>query len=171
MRVPNAKETIMSRVLLASAASLLLLAGCTDDTDYNTFPDTQASDYRAAWQMTRTDKEIDYEILDRVLFRTDSADLSEHAGDVVAALAEEARHHPGAAIVVDGYTDTTGTPEHNLDLSQARAKTVADALMQQGVNGRRIETHGYGETNLAVPTGDQVSEPRNRRVVVRLTTT
>ena len=168
--VPNAKEKIMSRIVLVSAASLLLLAGCADDTDYNTFPDSHAGGARSAWQMTRTDKEIDYEVLDRVLFRNDSADLSEHAGDVVGALAEEARHHPGATIVVDGYTDTTGTPEHNLDLSQARAKTVADALMGQGVNGRRIETHGYGETRLAVPTPDQVSEPRNRRVVVRLTT-
>jgi outer membrane protein OmpA-like peptidoglycan-associated protein len=87
---------------------------------------------------------------------------------VVNWLALEARNHPGAAIVVDGYTDTTGTPDHNIDLSQARAKTVADALMQEGVNGRRIETHGFGETHLAIPTGDQVSEPRNRRVVVRL---
>jgi len=161
----------MLRVLLASAASLLLLAGCADDTDYNTYPDTQARNAETPWQVTRTAKEIDYELLDRVLFRTDSADLSEHAGQVVQALAEEARHHPGSAIVVDGYTDTTGTAEHNLDLSQARAKTVADALMSQGVNGRRIETHGYGETRLAVPTPDQVSEPRNRRVVVRLTTT
>ncbi|MEJ0026387.1 MAG: OmpA family protein [Rhizomicrobium sp.] len=156
----------MSRIVLASAASVLLLAGCADNTDYDTYPDNQAP-----WHMTRNDREIDYELLDRVLFRNDSADLSEHAGRVVEALAAEARHHPGATIVVDGYTDTTGSPEHNLDLSHARAGTVADALMEQGVNGRRIETHGYGETHLAVPTADEVSEPRNRRVVIRLTNT
>lgn len=155
----------MSRVLLISA-SLLLLAGCADNTDYNSFPDEQRP-----WRETQVNRETDYELLDRVLFRTDSADLGEHAGRVIAALADEARHHPGAAIVVDGYTDTTGTPEHNLDLSRARAETVADALMKEGVNGRRIETHGYGEERLAVPTADQVSEQRNRRVVIRMIST
>jgi outer membrane protein OmpA-like peptidoglycan-associated protein len=157
-------ENIMSRILLATVSSLLFLAlaGCADDRNYNTFPDGPP------WQTSRSGNEVDYVLLDRVLFRNDSADLSEHSSQVIGALAEEARHHPGAAIVVDGYTDTTGTPQHNLDLSQARAQTVADALMGEGVNGRRIVTHGYGETRLAVPTADQVSEPRNRRVVVRL---
>ncbi|HEY0105736.1 MAG TPA: OmpA family protein [Rhizomicrobium sp.] len=153
----------MSRQLMVSAASLLLLAGCADSTDYNAYPDGNTP-----WHVSQVGDETDYELFDRVLFRNDSADLSDHAGRVVAALAQEARHHPSAAIVVDGYTDTTGTPDHNLDLSQARAKTVADALMQEGVNGRRIETHGFGESRLAVPTGNDVSEPRNRRVVIRM---
>ncbi len=153
----------MSRMMLAVAASALLLSGCADHYDYNAYPDGQAP-----WRMTQSGNEIDYELLDQVLFRNDSADLSEHAERVIGALANEARRHKGAAIVVDGYTDTTGTPEHNLDLSRARAQSVADALVREGVNDRRIETHGFGETHLAVPTGDEVSEPRNRRVVIRL---
>jgi len=154
----------MMRIALTAAVSALMLSACADHTDYNTYPD----DGNVPWQQTRGDHETDYEIADRVLFRNDSADLGEHADRVIAALAEEARHHKGAAIVVDGYTDTTGTPDHNLDLSRARAQAVADALMKEGINDRRIETHGFGETHLAVPTGDQVSEPRNRRVVIRL---
>lgn len=156
----------MPRMVLAAAASALLLAGCASDYNYNTFPDGQGS----PWRMTQSGHEIDYEMLDEVLFRNDSAELSDHAARVIADLAKEARNHPGAAIAVDGFTDTLGTPEHNLDLSHARAQSVADALMEDGVNGRRIETHGLGETHLAVPTADDTSEPRNRRVVVRLTT-
>ena len=159
----------MHRLMLASAASALLLAGCASNYDYNSFPDDDHGS--SPWRMTQNVHEIDYEILDEVLFRTDSADLSDRAGRVIAALAEEARRHPGAEIAVDGYTDTTGTAEHNLGLSNARAISVADALVNEGVNGRRISTHGYGESNLAVPTGDEVSEPRNRRVVIRLLNT
>ena len=157
----------MLRIVLAVAASTVMLASCADNTDYNAYPDGR----NAPWQQTRNDREIDYEIADHVLFRNDSAELTDHAESVIAALASEVRDHRGAAIVIDGYTDTTGTPEHNLALSRERAESVASAMMHEGVNDRRIETHGFGETHLAVPTSDQVSEPRNRRVVVRLMTT
>jgi outer membrane protein OmpA-like peptidoglycan-associated protein len=154
----------MMRIALTAAASALMLSACADHTDYNTYPDGG----NVPWQQSRGDHEIDYEIADRVLFRNDSAELGDHADHVIAALAEEARQHRGATIVVDGYTDTTGAPDHNLDLSRERAQTVASALMKEGVNDRRIEAHGFGEAHLAVPTADQVSEPRNRRVVIRL---
>jgi outer membrane protein OmpA-like peptidoglycan-associated protein len=156
----------MLRIVLASAASVLLLAGCADNTDYNSYPGGDSP-----WRQSRIGNETDYELLDRVLFRNDSAELGENSARVITALADEARKNPGSTIVVDGYTDTTGTPDHNRDLSHARAETVANALMQAGVNGRRIETHGFGETHLAVPTQDQVSEPRNRRVVIRMMST
>jgi outer membrane protein OmpA-like peptidoglycan-associated protein len=155
----------MMRIVLCAAASAVILSACADNTDYNAFPDGD----NLPWHLTQNGNEIDYEIADRVLFQNDSAQLGEHADRVIAALAEEARNHQGAAIVVDGYTDTTGTPDHNIDLSRERAESVASALMKEGVNDRRIETHGFGETHLAVPTADQVSEPRNRRVVIRLT--
>ena len=154
----------MLRIVLLTAASALMLGACADNTDYNTFPDNG----NTPWHQSRAEHETDYEIADHVLFRNDSAELGDRGAGIIAALAEEARHHKGAAIVVDGYTDTTGTADHNLDLSRERAQTVASALMKEGINDRRIETHGFGETHLAVPTADQVSEPRNRRVVIRL---
>lgn len=148
--------------LLVPAAISLLLAGCADD--YRT------TEYEGGhpWRMTRTGGETDYELLDAVLFRSGSAELSEHATSVISELAAEARNQPGSSIVVDGFTDTTGTPAQNTELSRARAQNVADALSHDGVNDRRIETHGFGETHLAVPTGNNVSERRNRRVVIRI---
>jgi outer membrane protein OmpA-like peptidoglycan-associated protein len=152
----------MLRIALVAAASAALLAGCADHTDYNTYPDTQKP-----WHETRVGHEVDYEVLDQVLFHNDSADLSEHAGRVIAAIAAEA-HRQGGTVVVDGYTDTTGTPEHNLELSRARADTVAAALSQEGIRDHAIQTHGFGETHLAVPTPDETVEPLNRRVVIRV---
>jgi len=54
----------------------------------------------------------------------------------------------------------------NVQLSQRRAKVVADALIKAGVPVAAIQTTGDGETSLLVQTGDQANEPRNRRVQI-----
>jgi len=156
------EKLIMVRFVLASAASALLLASCAHNNGSVEARGTQP------WFLTHNGGESDYELPEAVLFRPNSADLSDRAERVIADLAAEARRFPRSAIVVDGYTDTTGTPDHNRELSRTRADRVADLLTHDGVNGRRIETHGMGESQLAVPTGNGVSEARNRRVVMRL---
>ena len=45
---------------------------------------------------------------------------------------------------------------------------MADELVNDGINPARISPRGYGETHLRIPTGDNVSEPRNRRVEIRI---
>ncbi len=69
-------------------------------------------------------------------------------------------------IEVGGYTDTAGSKKINEALSLRRAKTVANALVKFGVAEDKVEAKGYGENNLAVPTADDVAEPRNRRTVI-----
>ena len=73
-------------------------------------------------------------------------------------------------IEVNGYTDTSGTPRYNQGLSVRRAQAVAAELVRDGVPAAAISIHGFGETNLLVPTGPGVREPQNRRVeiVIRL---
>ena len=68
---------------------------------------------------------------------------------------------------IEGHTDTTGNPAVNLALSGRRAAAVVDYLATKfGVDRARLEAVGKGDTALLVPTGPQVSEPRNRRVQV-----
>lgn len=68
---------------------------------------------------------------------------------------------------IEGHTDTTGNPEHNQQLSDERAHAVVDYLAQHfGVDRSRLEAVGMGESHLLVPTGQNVPEPRNRRVTV-----
>ena len=83
-------------------------------------------------------------------------------------IADAAKEQPRARLVIEGHTDTSGTAAHNQQLSDARARAVAAVLARAGVERARITTEGLGETALAVQTGDEVREPRNRRVVVRL---
>jgi outer membrane protein OmpA-like peptidoglycan-associated protein len=70
----------------------------------------------------------------------------------------------GAKITVAGFTDTEGTSKYNLGLSDRRAEAVATALADAAA--QKIDTLSFGQHNQAVPTGDGVEEPRNRRVEV-----
>ena len=149
----------MYRKALMIAACTLTVAGCSSN-HYPAYPD--------GWTVSQVGGETDYALLDEVLFPNDSADLSPRAYDIVTQVADDAQAHPKRPIEIDGYTDTTGTPDHNQILSQQRADAVAEILVRHGIDRKRILTRGLGETHLAVPTGDNVPEHRNRRVVIRL---
>jgi outer membrane protein OmpA-like peptidoglycan-associated protein len=71
-------------------------------------------------------------------------------------------------IEVNGYTDTSGSPQYNKGLSVRRAEAVAAELVKDGVARNIISIEGFGETNLLVPTGPGVREPQNRRVQIIL---
>jgi len=103
-----------------------------------------------------------------ILFDTGSADLSPRAGQIVAAMADVLMRYNKTFVQVGGYSDTTGSPDQNLKLSQARAEAMANRLTERGVDSARVSEQGYGETHLKIPTGDHVNEPRNRRVEIRI---
>ena len=68
---------------------------------------------------------------------------------------------------IEGHTDTVGSAEYNKELSDRRAAAVVDYLAANfKVDRSRLEPVGMGEQGLVVPTPDQTSEPRNRRVAV-----
>jgi OmpA-OmpF porin, OOP family len=103
-----------------------------------------------------------------VFFDWDRADLTERARQVVAEAARNVGRVQVTRIEVNGYTDTSGTPQYNEGLSMRRARTVQAELVRDGVAANEIEIHGYGETHLLVPTADGVREPQNRRVEIIL---
>jgi outer membrane protein OmpA-like peptidoglycan-associated protein len=120
------------------------------------------------WRVTRRQGETDYELPDSVLFALDSAVVSKDADSVLSQIAQAAKNQPGASLVIEGHTDTSGDAVHNRRLSEARARAVAEVLQREGVWRGRIRTEGLGERDLAVQTGDNVPEARNRRVIIRL---
>jgi OOP family OmpA-OmpF porin len=68
---------------------------------------------------------------------------------------------------IEGHTDTVGSADYNKELSDRRAAAVVDYLAANfKVDRSRLEPVGMGEQGLLVPTPDQTSEPRNRRVAV-----
>jgi len=94
------------------------------------------------------------------------ATLTPDARRVVHAAAQNALQGNARRIVATGHTDTVGTASYNLSLSRHRAAAVHAELVRDGVPGTLISTSGVGENDLAVQTGANVNEPRNRRVEI-----
>lgn len=67
---------------------------------------------------------------------------------------------------VVGHSDTTGDARTNMEISLRRAQAVGALLVAAGIDQGTLDITSHGEANPLVPTGDNVSEPRNRRVEV-----
>jgi len=80
----------------------------------------------------------------------------------------ELKRRPLPDIVVIGHTDTVGSLDFNDKLSRARADRMRELLIERGLPGERIQAAGRGKRELLVPTEDNVSEPRNRRVEINV---
>ena len=101
-----------------------------------------------------------------VFFDWDKATLTARAQQIVKEAADNSTRVSYTQIGVNGYTDTSGTPQYNRRLSIRRAEAVAAALVKDGVPKSAIAVQGFGETRLLVPTGAGVREPQNRRVEI-----
>jgi len=103
-----------------------------------------------------------------VLFATDRAELNANGVATVRKLAEVMAQNPDRTVLVEGFTDSTGSSAHNKDLSERRAASVAQALTGLGVPRDRVATRGYGEA-YPVASNDSASDrQRNRRVEIVL---
>jgi outer membrane protein OmpA-like peptidoglycan-associated protein len=74
----------------------------------------------------------------------------------------------GGEIVVTGHTDTVGSAARNDELSRNRAAQIRQIFLDRGFPPNRIEAVGRGARELAIPTQDEVDEPRNRRVTIEV---
>jgi outer membrane protein OmpA-like peptidoglycan-associated protein len=119
---------------------------------------------------------------DDQLFAFDSADLQ--PSEILAKLATLLKRNPKATFTIEGYTDSIGTDEYNLDLSQRRAEAVKQYLLQTlAIDPNRIKTRGYGASKFIVsprflpPNASQTDydfeigrQHLNRRVVISIDT-
>lgn len=99
-----------------------------------------------------------------VFFAWDRADVTPVAAAILDQVANDFAAGEVPRLILSGHTDTTGTAEYNMGLSERRANAVAAELVARGVPETALEVTWYGETQLRVPTGDNVREPQNRRV-------
>jgi outer membrane protein OmpA-like peptidoglycan-associated protein len=99
-----------------------------------------------------------------VTFLLGSATLTPEGRAVVAHVADVLAANPAIRVRIEGHTDTNGTPESNLVLSQARAQTVRDTLVSLGVAPERLTPVGLGQSGLKVPDDTPANQAINRRV-------
>jgi outer membrane protein OmpA-like peptidoglycan-associated protein len=106
--------------------------------------------------------------LNDVLFNVDRAELSPEGMRTAQKLADVLMQEPQSVVLVEGFTDSTGTSAHNLDLSQRRAESVRNALIGLGVPAAKIASRGYGEAYPVASNSDAGSRQLNRRVEIVL---
>jgi outer membrane protein OmpA-like peptidoglycan-associated protein len=107
--------------------------------------------------------------LKEIMFDFDRADIRYSESRKPAEIAAYMSQNPSVRLGIDGYTDSRGTSQYNLPLSQRRVTTVRDALIQAGVPADRIETGTFGTDRLMCnPSTEQCSQREGRvEVLVR----
>ena len=103
-----------------------------------------------------------------VYFEWDRSNLNQAALETIDAAVNRARQCNVGGVVVVGHTDTSGSPQYNIGLSERRASVVRDALVARGIAAGSIRSEARGETDLARATRDGVREPLNRRTAVTI---
>ena len=98
-----------------------------------------------------------------VFFDFDSATLKPGAYREIDRTANVLNRYPQTTILVAGHTDSSGSESYNQQLSERRAQAVRDALVNRGVDPRRLQVIGYGESQ---PISS--SDAMNRRVELRI---
>ncbi len=99
-------------------------------------------------------------------FRTGSTDLVAESQKLILQILKDAKARHSTDISVVGHTDRVGKREGNYRLGLDRALQIKGILVSKGVEPAFIEVESHGEDNPLIHTGNEVPEPRNRRVVV-----
>jgi outer membrane protein OmpA-like peptidoglycan-associated protein len=99
-------------------------------------------------------------------FRSDSTKLVESSKAQLPKIISTIKKRGSVDVSVVGHCDTVGDDNYNLRLSRRRAISVAKFLTNNGVDPKTLEITSHGKRRLLIPTGDNVREPRNRRVEV-----
>jgi outer membrane protein OmpA-like peptidoglycan-associated protein len=101
-----------------------------------------------------------------VLFETGKFALSQDAQLKLAKLSGMIQAHPGLNLAIEGHTDTTGTPDFNMKLSQQRADAVREFLAKQGMSPDTITAKGVGQDSPVADNDTPAGRKLNRRVEI-----
>jgi outer membrane protein OmpA-like peptidoglycan-associated protein len=102
----------------------------------------------------------------RLYFLVGSDELTPESVTAYSGVFDDVHARKAYEVEVIGHTDTLGSFPYNQELSLARAGSIRDRLIADGIAGNAIATAGRGKLDLLIPTGDQVAEPRNRGVEI-----
>ena len=112
-----------------------------------------------------------------VLFDFDKYNLRPEAADSLRKVGEVAKSYGNSPVLIEGHTDSKGSPPYNMTLSENRAASVKNWLVQNAsVSASRITTRGLGETNPIAPntnpngSDNPAGRQKNRRVEITIRT-
>ncbi|EEE37248.1 OmpA domain protein [Rhodobacteraceae bacterium KLH11] len=103
-----------------------------------------------------------------ITFATDSSTVNPALRADLVRVGQNLVRYPNSSVQVIGHTDSTGEASYNQGLSERRARSVADILQANGVNGARLSTIGLGENRPAASNLTPEGRARNRRVDIEI---
>ncbi len=131
-----------------------------------------AADVEVVCRLQRQLVEIEDEqvvILEQIQFAFDSAEILEESFELMQQIQEALAQNPMIRRVeIQGHTDDRGADEYNADLSQRRAESVRNWLVEHGIEAGRLSARGYGETTPLVRGETDEARATNRRVEFRI---
>ena len=145
------------------------LAGMAAGGLLGNYYDKQAKELAKIAEVVKSDNGIQVYLKNDILFTTGSSELSASSMQTLTDLNKVLKKYPKNRIVVQGYTDSTGSDAINNKLSTQRAKAVYDFLLGSGLKTQSITYVGYGSSNPIASNATAAGRAQNRRVVLSIT--
>lgn len=119
-------------------------------------------------EIKQAEQDLLNEYAKTILFDTGKSSIKEESAKVLADIIKILNKYPTAKFTVEGHTDSVGSEKLNLSLSDARALSVKDYLVANGVDKFRLSSKGFGESKPVASNKTRDGRAQNRRVEINL---
>ncbi|MCA9669098.1 MAG: OmpA family protein [Myxococcales bacterium] len=151
------------RTAMTFAAALLLAVGCAQPPHRAVYTPLNVRAARPKLKPVVMKKII--QISERVEFEVNKAVLKKVSFHVLDQVVDVMKKNTTIKRVeVQGHTDSSGSPDKNMSLSQARAESVMKYLITKGIEAERLQAKGYGQTKPVASNDTPEGKQQNRRV-------
>ncbi len=98
-----------------------------------------------------------------IFFDFDKSDIKPESFPIIDEIVDQMMSRPKLRLEIQGHTDNVGTVEYNQALSERRAKAVFDALVERGIDSKRLRWRGFGLSQPIAPNDSEEGRGKNRR--------
>ncbi|WP_036221831.1 OmpA family protein [Maritalea myrionectae] len=156
-----------------SAALIGAGLGALTGASVGAYMDRQEAELRSSLAntgvtVTRQGDQIILNMPSNVTFQTDQSNVEPQFYETLNSVAVVLQNYPKTLVDVYGHTDSTGSDQYNLELSNRRAMSVANYVSGRGVDPRRIYVTGLGETQPIASNATESGRAQNRRVEIQI---
>ncbi|MGA2091340.1 MAG: OmpA family protein [Endomicrobiales bacterium] len=119
-------------------------------------------------QITETKKGLVINLASQVLFDAGKAALKPEANKSLDEVVSILQTYPDNQVLIDGYSDTTGSRQKNVEISTSRARNVYNYFVQKGLKASRLKATGYGPDHPIASNKTSSGRAQNRRVEITI---